>query len=146
MVSLSLVFLGGGVFGVFLGWIFAPDSKLAAAVGLFMLPLAFAVGMQLWLGLALFIGIVQLIRRLFKARGWPRRSEPTDPITVPSGSFVFLPVAIVSCALGGLVTASVASTAGFMVVCLAYMLVGILYGVWTWRLAKGGFLPFLVEV
>jgi hypothetical protein len=140
---LFLLFLGGAVLGMSLAERLAPESFVAAFVGLFMLPLAFILGMQFWLGLALLGAIGHGLRYLLgRARGSTARLPRTASSTIPPGSVAFFPIAALSGGVGGLITASVASRAGFLAVVLTYSVIGMAYGLLCWQLARRGWLPF----
>lgn len=141
-----LLFLGGAVAGMGLAERYAPDSFVAAFVGLFMLPLAFLLGMQLWLGLALISAIGYWLRHLFRrARGSNTPLRDAVPNTIPPGSVVFFPLASISGALGGLLTGLLSGQSGFFAVVSTYSAVGIGYGLLCWQLARNGWLPFPEE-
>jgi hypothetical protein len=143
---IMLLFLGGAVLGMELAERLAPDSWVAAFVGLFMLPLAFMLGMQFWLGLALLgaigYGLRYLVQRAAGSTASLRESVPT---MIPPGSVAFFPIASLSGALGGLITGLVASEAGFFAVLSTYTAVGVGYGLICWQLARNGWLPFPEE-
>jgi hypothetical protein len=133
------LFLGGGAIGGALAAAFAPGSWVAAVAGFFALPLAFAVGLQAWYGLALLsliprlIGMVRGIRPSPASRGQPRGAG------IP-GSFVFLPFGSVAGAVAGMVVGLASSTHPAWLVTLLYWLVGTAHGALAWRLARSGVL------
>lgn len=140
---IMLLFLGGGMLGLRLAEQVAPESGIAAFAGLFMLPMAFAAGLQLWLGFALVAAIGYLMRHLLRlARRAPASAERIVPAMIPPGSFAFLPCGLVCGGAAGLVTGFVASEAGFLMVLFAYLGVGCAYGLLCWQLARNGWLPF----
>ena len=133
------LFFGGAAIGGALTDVFAPGSWIAAVAGFGALPLAFAVGMQAWYGLAL----LSLIPRLLgMVRGVPARPAPREQARgagIP-GSFVFLPLASLAGAAAGVVVGLVSPTHSAGLVALLYWLVGTCHGALTWRLARRGFL------
>ena len=136
---IALLFLGGGVFGVELAEIMAPDSILAQFVGLFLLPLSFAIGMQLWLGFALLMAIGHLIVYVFRKKKSVSQ-QPATPFTAPPGAFVFLPVSLFLSVAAGILTAIVSSL-NFFLVFFVYICVGAIYGTVVWMIARSGYLP-----
>ena len=134
-LAITGLFLGGGAVGDLLARLLAPGSWIAEAVGLFALPVAFAVAMQLWYGFAIFVLAPQLIALLFGRRpaspaGIRRRSLP--------GAFLFLPVSAAAGTLAGLVIGIVSSTTPLIVVLAVWMAVGVAHGWAGWRLAVTG--------
>jgi hypothetical protein len=139
ILALLSLFLGGAAVGSGLAGALAPGSWLAAVVGFFALPVAFAAGLQAWYGLAL----VSLLPRLLS---WFRRAGPRpvsrgrDAGPGLSGSWIFLPLSSASGAAAGLVVGVVSSTQPAWLILLVYWLVGTLHGLLAWRLARGGIL------
>jgi hypothetical protein len=140
LAGVTLAFLGGPVIGLLLARAVAPDSFVAEAVGAFMLPLAFAGGMQLWLGAAIATAVVQLVRRV--ASGGPWRPSSEALVDVPPGAFAFVPVSTGAGMAGGLMVGFVSSSLPFLVCWQLYAAVGAAYGVAVWQLARAGYLPF----
>ena len=66
ILSYLALFLGAGALGGFLSRGLAPGSWPAEAVGFFALPVAFAVGLQLWFGLALLSVVLRFERLAFE--------------------------------------------------------------------------------
>jgi hypothetical protein len=97
------------------------------------LPVAFALGLQLWFGLALLSVIPRLL-----GRGRGRR--PASPVAGLPGGFVFLPLSSLAGALAGLATGMLSRTQPFWWVALLWWGVGTLHGLLAWRLARTGFL------
>jgi len=127
------LFLGAGALGGFLSRGLAPGSWPAEVVGFFALPVAFAVGLQLWCGLALLSVIPVLLRRRPRVR-------PVSPRGGLFGGFVFVPLSFVAGALAGAVTGMLSRTQPFWWVALLWWGVGILHGLMAWRLARTGYL------
>ncbi len=142
-ITLGL-FFGGGVGGVCLATYLAPDSIISSFVGLLALPLAFLTGMQFWLGFALLSALVYGIRR-FLGRTIEPPSAMAGDRGVPPGSYAFLLTSLVASVASGVVMAVVATRLGFFATLLTYLLVGLLYGLTCWLLARSGFLPFPEE-
>jgi hypothetical protein len=107
--------------------------------GFFALPVAFAIGLQTWYGLALLSVIPRVFERL---RGVSPRSAPSEPTTRPSipGSFVFLPLGSVAGVTAGIVVGIASSTFPAWLIALVYWMVGTAHGALAWRLARGGYL------
>jgi hypothetical protein len=142
ILLLVVLFLGSGVAGVQLAQTVAPESFIAAFIGLFALPLAFASGLQLWLGLALFGALWQLLRRaLGGARARASFSEPRSANRAPPGSFVFVPLSAAFGTLAGLVIGVTATTIGFFATAGIYAGLGLVHGVACWLAARSGHLP-----
>ena len=135
VAALIVLFLGGGVAGATLAERLAPGSIVAAAAGLFALPLTFAVGLQLWLGTGLLLAIVHRLR----GRRFTRK--PGERL-IPAGAFVFVPLAVAFNGAAGLVVAVAGSSIGWLATLLLYPALGALYGAACWRLARAGYLPF----
>ena len=133
VLSYLALFLGAGALGGFLSRGLAPGSWPAEAVGFFALPVAFAVGLQLWFGLALLSVIPVLLRRR-------PGILPVSPRGGLFGGFVFVPLSSVAGALGGVVTGMLSRTQSFWWVALLWWGVGTLHGLLAWRLARTGFL------
>jgi hypothetical protein len=134
VAALVVLFLGGGVAGVTLAERLAPDSIVAAAAGMFALPLTFAVGLQLWLGTGLLLAIVH------RLRGRRFMKQPGERL-IPAGGFVFVPLAVAFNGAAGLVVAIAGSSIGWLATLLLYPALGVLYGIACWRLARGGYIP-----
>jgi hypothetical protein len=133
------LFLGGAAIGGALAEMFAPGSWLAAVAGFGALPLAFALGLQAWYGLALLSLVPRLIGMM---RGVPVRPAPhqqTPGAGIP-GSFVFLPLSSMAGLVSGLVVGIMSPTHPAWLVALLYWLVGTGHGALAWRLARMGVL------
>ena len=137
---LVLLFLGGGSFGVWLSGYLAPESILAQFVGLFSFSLPFAIGLQSWLGAAIVVEVIRLIRR----RG--RRLPPEQRSATPPGSFVFVPTCagLITCA--GLLIGVFGSSLGVIATTGLYLMLGLGYGVVCWLFASAGYLPIPQEM
>jgi hypothetical protein len=108
-------------------------------VSFFALPLAFAAGLQLWYGLALFSLVPRLVRMLL----WPGGAAPvstSSPTAALAGSWVFLPMSSGLGAVAGLVVGLASPNQPLWVVFPVYWFVGTLHGVLAWRLARAGIL------
>lgn len=135
------LFFGGGIGGVGLATWLAPDSILAHFVGLLALPIAFITGMQLWLGFALISALAYGVRRLL-GRVDKAPSSMAGDRGVPPGSYSFLLTSVAVSVAAGVVMAIVATRIGFFATLLTYVLLGLVYGLTCWLLARAGFLPF----
>lgn len=133
------LFLGGAAIGGALADVYAPGSWIAAVAGFFALPLAFAVGLQAWYGLALLSLIPRLLGRVRGVQAQRAPSGQTPGAGIP-GSFVFLPLGSVAGAAAGIVVGLASSTHPAWLVALVYWLVGTGHGALAWRLARGGVL------
>ncbi len=138
-VTITSLFLGGGAAGLGLAAALARDSRLAEFVSFFALPVAFAVGMQAWYGVALLSLVPRLLGRLRGVRPVGARDSRGAAPGLP-GAFVFLPISSAAGAVAGVVAALASSSRPGWLVVLVYWLVGTAYGALAWRLARGGFL------
>jgi hypothetical protein len=138
ILALLALFPGAAAVGVGLARWLAPGSWVADAVSFFALPIAFAAGLQMWYGLALFGALVQLVGR-WRVGAVPVRDHAVARPPLP-GSAVFLPLSSGAGAFAGLVAGLVSSTQRAWLVMLVYWLVGTLHGVVAWRLARSGVL------
>jgi hypothetical protein len=132
VAALAVLFLGGAAAGDWLARSLAPGSWLAEAVGFFALPVAFALSLQAWYGLALF----GILARLATGRlaAVPSRRAPLP------GSVVFL---IFSSSMGGstgVLVGILSSTQPLWLVVIAFWTLGTLHGLVGWRLARAGVL------
>ena len=132
LLSYLVLFLGAGALGGFLARGLAPESWPAEVVGFFALPVAFAIGMQLWFGLALLSVIPRLLGR--------RRVRPASPGPAVPGGVVFLPLSSVAGMLAGVTTGLLSRIHPFWWVALLWWGVGTLHGLLAWRLARTGYL------
>src|SRR5688500_14048500 len=113
--------------------VFAPDSIVTDVVSFFALPLAFALALPAWYGLALF----HLAFRLLAPRRAKTSSESRSRPPL-GGSFVFLPLGSAAGAIAGIVVAFLAPAHSGWLVWLAYWAVGTVHGALGWRLARAG--------
>ena len=134
---------GGALLGETLSLSLAPGSTFASFVSFAMLPLAFVLGIHLWVGLALVKALwwlagrfVQWIRRRHSVPG-DARPSPVEPY-VPPGSFVFVPVSVGLAGLAG-VCVGLVSRVGFILTVSTYVFIGALYGASAWLLARAGY-------
>ena len=139
IAALVGLFLGGAAVGGAMAGVFAPESWIASVAGFFALPVAFAIGLQAWYGLALLSVIPLLLGRARGSRGPRDPSVQTSRMSIP-GSFVFLPLSSVAGAIAGIVVGLASSTHPLWLVALLYWTVGTGHGALAWRLARGGFL------
>lgn len=133
------LFLGGGAAGAGLAELLAPGSRLAGAVGLFALPVAFAAGLQAWQGLALLGLIPRLLGRL-RTNGSRPAARPPEGLPGLPGSFVFLPLSSGAGALAGMIAGLASSTYPWWLVASTFWLVGTAHGLLGWQLARRGVL------
>jgi hypothetical protein len=131
------LFIGGAVVGVWLARVLAPGSWWAEALSGFALPVAFAMGLQAWYGLALLGVALRLLSLLF--RGNVSEGRPPANPRIP-GAFVFLPIASGIGAVVGLLVGLLSASHSVWVVTPIYWAVGTLHGLLAWRLARSGFL------
>lgn len=132
VLSYLALFLGAGALGGCLSRGLAPGSWPAEVVGFFALPVAFAIGMQMWFGLALLSVIPRLL-----GRGRLRPATPRAPLP---GGFVFLPLSSLAGTLAGVATGLLSRIHSFWWVALLWWGVGTLHGLLAWRLARTGYL------
>jgi hypothetical protein len=133
------LFLGGAAAGSGLARALAPDSWIAETVSFFALPVAFAVGLQAWYGLALVSLIPRVLRLLSSSHPLPARVRKARPAQLP-GSFLFLPLSSGAGTVAGVVVGLLSSTYPVWFIVLVYWLVGTVHGLLAWRLARGGIL------
>lgn len=135
VAALAVLLFGGAALGAGLADRLAPGSWLAQAVGVFALPLAFATGLQMWVGVAIVGGLARLLlgrRRSPNARRETVRALP--------GSFVFLPLGSGAGLCAGVIVALVPSAHSALLTIAAYWLAGTLHGWLAWQLARHGVL------
>ena len=135
IIALCVLFLGSGGLGGWYANVFAPGSWLASAVGFFALPVAFALGLQAWYGLALIGALARLIIGSRRSTLPSIRRQQGLP-----GAIVFLPISTSFGATAGLVVDLLSSSHSTAVVFLLYWLTGMLHGVAAWRLTRAGIL------
>ncbi|MCI0456442.1 MAG: hypothetical protein L0Z62_05620 [Gemmataceae bacterium] len=131
------LFVGGAVVGVGLAGLLAPGSWWAEAVSGFALPVAFALGLQAWFGLALLSLVPRLLGLV--RQGGARRPADGPPTSIP-GAVAFVPIASGIGALVGVVIGWLSASHPVWLVAPIYWLVGTLYGLLAWALARAGFL------
>lgn len=139
VLSFLVLFFGGAAVGLALAEALAPGSWTAQAVSLFAFPLAFALSLQAWYGLALIGLIPRLIQYLRSPTPPARGASKTGPVALP-GTFVFLPVTSGFGVLAGLIVGLVSATQPLWLVASVYWLTGTLHGALAWRLARLGLL------
>jgi len=133
------LFLGGGAVGAGLMGLLAPGSWLAGTVGLFALPVAFAVGLQAWQGLALLSLFPRLLAR-HRSDGSSPPSRSPDGLGGLRGSFVFLPLSSGAGALAGTIAGLASSANPWWLVAVTFWLAGTAHGLLAWQLARRGVL------
>ena len=138
-------FFGGGYVGIQLANGLAPNSAIAEFVSFFALPVSFFIGIVGWLGTAVLGALPKLVRLIRHKDRSSGRENGLAGSAIPPGSFAFVPAAIVSCTLCGLVVGALSTTLSFIIVVFLYFVLGIGYGAACWKLAQNGFLPFPEE-
>jgi hypothetical protein len=134
VAALVGLFFGGAAAGDWLAQTLAPGSWLAEAAGFFALPVAFALSLQAWYGLALF----GMLARLLTGR---TASAPRRPVPLP-GSVVFLIFSSLMGGSTGVLVGILSSTLPVWMVGLAFWALGTVHGLAGWRLARAGvFMP-----
>ncbi|MBK9580177.1 MAG: hypothetical protein IPK50_14520 [Fibrobacterota bacterium] len=140
------VFLGSGAFGGWFGTQMAPESTVATLVGLLMLPIAFMVGMQVWLGAAM---IAWLFGWLFPKKTRPRSAPPGEGAGATretrSGALVFAVVFPLFTIPAGMLTGWLSNEHSFLTVLALYTGLGMVFGAMVWQLAKHGYIEILEE-
>lgn len=132
VVGLAVLFFGGAAVGDWLARTFAPGSWLAEAVGFFALPVALALSLQTWYGLALFGMLARLVTGRLAAG--PSRRAPLP------GSIVFLIFSSLMGGSTGVLVGILSSTQPVWMVVLAFWTLGTVHGLVGWRLARAGVL------
>jgi hypothetical protein len=140
MLSMLGAFGSGPLLGIGLARLLASGSFLAESIGMFAFPLAFVVGLQAWLGFAIFAAVAGFGRRLFSKQ--PAQHTRPSATAAPPGSFVFVPLSVGAGLLAGLVVGLVSETHALMTSVLLYVAAGTFYGGVVWQLARSGYLPF----
>ena len=142
MFAFAGLFLGGGAIGDVLARTLAPGSFVAEAVSFFALPVAFAVSLQMWYGLAL-LSIVPRLLAMVAGRARVTRPSASDrrpaPMAGLPGAFVFFPVSTAAGATAGTIT-GLLSPFPMLFVAPLYTCIGALHGFIAWRLARAGYL------
>jgi hypothetical protein len=140
VAALAVLFLGGGVVGDRLATWLAPDSFVARFFGLFVLPMAFASGLQSWVGFAIALALWRTV-----TRGPMTPEQRNVELAIPPGSIVFVPIAVGFAGVAGLLIGLLGSTFGILVTVSLYVLLGLGYGTACWLCARSGYLPFPQE-
>jgi hypothetical protein len=130
------LFVGGALVGLGLARLLAPKSWWADALSGFALPLAFALSLQAWFGLALLSLIPRLVRRLL---GRHPAGSPPPPPSIP-GASAFVPISSAMGLVVGIAVGWLSATHAWWLVASVYWLVGTFYGLFAWRLARAGLL------
>jgi hypothetical protein len=133
--TVAVLFLGGAVAGISLAGTFAPGSWVAMGVGFFALPLAFASGLQAWMGLALGLGLVRLVRGRRARSGAATVGKDRLP-----GGFVFVPFSSAAGLVAGIMSGICSAIHGVVLVTLIYWTVGTLHGLAAWAAVRAGWL------
>ena len=125
----------------------APDSSIAAILGFVMLPAAFLVGLQIWIGAAI---IAFVFGRLSNNARCKRDRQPIKKREgcreTRAGAFVFAIICPLATAIAGFLTALLSNSHGFFTILGTYILVGGIFGVAVWILAKYGYIDPLDSV
>jgi hypothetical protein len=140
VAALAVALFGGAALGLGLAQLMAPRSILADIVSFFVFPLAFALGWQAWIGLAIALSLPRLFRRL--RRPEEPAVEPEEvraPVDALPGAGIFVPIAT-GMGLAAGVLVGLVSTWPLQAVLVAYTLSGLGYGLVLWGLANAGFL------
>lgn len=140
-VTLLAVFLGGGFAGAWLSTQAAPNSGLAAAVSVMMLPGTLFFGFFGWLGFAILSLPVLIVKKLFGKLPVLDKQEAH----IPPGSFVFVIVSVIICGCAGTISGFASESWGVAKTVSVYLVVGVTYGTTLWKLAAFGYLPFPEE-
>ena len=140
VLALAVALFGGAALGLGLAHVMAPRSIVADIVGFFVFPLAFALGWQAWIGLAIALSLPRLFRRL-RRREEPEVEPDEDRAQAAElpGAGVFVPIAM-GMGLGCGVLVGVVSTWPLPVVLVVYTFAGLAYGLMLWWLASAGLL------
>ena len=142
LVSVFASFAGGPVLGSFVAHMAAPGSELAQIVSPLAFALAFVGGLMLWFGIGFLSVVGNALDRLLRGRWRSRTPSPTGTEFVPPGYGAFLPLALGSGLLAGMVAGLVPESRSFWLSCAAHLTVGAAYGGALRSLARHGYLPF----
>ena len=122
----------------------APDSRIAAILGFVMLPAAFLVGLQIWMGAAIIafvFGRLSNSDRNRRDRRPPEHSEGRRETR--AGAYVFAIICPMATTVAGFLTALLSDSHGFFTIIATYTLVGTIFGIAVWILAKYGYIELL---
>jgi hypothetical protein len=134
------LFLGSAALGGLLAETFAPGSWIATVVGFFAWPMAFAMSLQAWFGLALLLVVPRVLGLLWRKRSGMPTAASSSSFPPPPGAFVFLPISSATGLLAGFVVGLLSPTHSIWFVTLVYWLVGTAHGALGWQLARVGVL------
>jgi hypothetical protein len=129
--------IGGAAFGGWMGGAMAPETDFAVWVSALPLPASFLLGMGLWLGDRLPGVFVQIFGNVLR---WAKKQDP-EPGRVWPGSFIFLPISTIFCALAGTAIGFSSTQWSLPVTVTAYSVLGLVYGVGLWQMAETGHFP-----
>lgn len=132
---MTAVFFGGAIAGLLLALTLSPQFPFAVWLGLCSLPLAFIIGAHLWLGLAMLKMTARFLRNP------DHGGDHAQSSAVPPGSIVFVFTAPGISALAGFILAIAPNRMGFAPTLLAFLLLGVVYGIVCHLLARNGYLP-----
>lgn len=141
-VILFGLFFGGGFVGVQVSRVLAPESGLAEFVSFLAFPAAFIFGFVMWAGAAIPAAVRRLVRLVREGGRVSPGKDGVPESMIPPGSFAFVPAGLLTCTLAGGVVAMISRPFGFFWVLFLYTVLGLVYGVGCWRLARAGYLPF----
>jgi hypothetical protein len=133
--------IGGAVFAGWMGGAMAPETRFAATLSALTPPAGFLLGMGLWLG-DRFPGVfVQIFGNLLR---WAKKQKPEAGRVWP-GSFIFIPISTIFCALSGTAIGFSSNLWSLPVTVTAYTVLGLVYGVGLWQMAETGHFPIPEE-
>jgi hypothetical protein len=135
------LFLGGGIVGAEMAHRLAPGSMFASFLSLMTLPLAFAAGMYKWLGFSVVAAVLEWFDRLAHVAFFRNAPRPAGNEAVPPGTIAFIPAALAATGGCGVIVGMVSSSS-FISTIGIYLVIGLIYGVLCWSLARKGFIPF----
>jgi hypothetical protein len=136
------LFFGGGYAGTQAARTLAPDSPVAEFVSFLALPAGLLIGFVAWAAVAAPAALRRFVRLARVRSGSPDSIDGVSAGTIPPGSFAFVPAALVTSTLPGMVVAATSTRLGVAWVLCLYAVVGLAYGVACWKLAQSGYLPF----
>jgi hypothetical protein len=133
--------IGGAVFAGWMGGAMAPETRFAVALSALTPPACLLLGMGLWLG-DRFPGVfVQIFGNLLR---WAKKQTPKVGRVWP-GSFIFIPISAIFCALSGTAIGFSSTRWSLPVTLTAYSVLGLVYGVGLWQMAETGHFPIPEE-